>query len=341
MGRKRRFLIPVSFCLTVAFGTFHWASADSVRAQILNLTITPLPSSIGGEKITSAEISGSGLLAFGTKTGRVLIFDRTLHAWHGGWKQSAGSSEILGIAFSQDEAAIAALNSDEVTVWRFDDPTPVKVPVEGSVTAMALSSGGRLLALAHFDVSVIDVSSQRLVRQFEQQVAEGGSGTYEDVAFSSNSLVVAAASFDNIDQWHIESGKKVQHWECKCGADGVSLSANASLAAVGTTDAHALLWKQRIGEEVLDKTVSSVEGDHVYGIAVNPTGTLVAAGTASGSVVVWDVASDMIVARAAPTNQPIIRVTSSDDGQTLLVVGQKAESSQLDYDRWLVTLPLR
>ncbi len=281
MRFRRAFLFTASFCLmeAITFGIAYSAAADEAKAPLpFNLAISPVPSSIKGEKITSATMSGSGLLAFGTATGRVSIFDRNLRAWRGGWRQSAGSSEIFGIAFSQDDAAIAAINSDEVTVWNFDNPTAVKIPVKGSVTAMALSPGGRWLAVAHFDVSVFDVSSQRLVREFEQQVADGGTGTYEDVAFTSDSMVVAAASFDNIDAWHIESGKKVQHWSCRCDADGVSFSADAKLAVVGTGDAHALLWKQRMGEAVKDKTISTIEGDHVYGAAVNLKGTLVAGG---------------------------------------------------------------
>jgi WD40 repeat protein len=317
-----------------------WAAAEAANApQPLRAHVVAIPTSLKGEQITSATLSGGGLLALGTAAGHLSILDQNLRAWRGGWEASAGSSKILRLAFSQDGTAIAGATSDALVVWRLDDRSVIKIPVKGrSPTAIALSSGGRFLAVTEFGISLFDVSSQRLVREFEQESADGGNGVYESVAFVPDATVVAAASLESIDAWDIKSGKRVQHWSCKCNVDGVALSVDAAMAVVGTADAHALLWELASGKVAKEKTMSAIEGDHTYGTAVDRAGALVAAGTASGWVVVWDTRSGVIIARAHPTSQPVIYVTSSDDGQLLLIEGQKAEYVIGSYDRWLMTL---
>ena len=190
----------------------------------------------------------------------------------------------------------------------------VKPPV------IAVSPGG-LLALAYFDVSVLDLG-RKTIRKFEPEMQEGGLSPYEALAFTPNSRIVVAAGFESIDAWNIESGKRVQHSSCECDADGVALSRDGALAVVGTSDAHVLLWDVAAAKLLNDKTVSLVQGDHVYGTAVDLKGSLVAAGTASGSIAIWDTRSGAIVARTQLSSQPITRVVSSDDGQVLLVTGQ-------------------
>jgi WD40 repeat protein len=342
MKLKRAVVFAASLCLMEAVLS---ANSGPARAEWANPQLPPpfgmrtiaIPSSIKGEEVASAALSGSGLLALGTAAGNLWILDRNLRPWRGGWQRSAPSSAISGLTFSHDEAAIAGITDEAVVVWRRDDQTAAKIPVKALYSAIALSPGGRWLAVTHFGLSVFDVSSLRLVRQFEQEVDDGGAGVYEAVAFTPDA-VVAAASLDNIDAWNIESGKRVRHWKCKCGADGVAFSRDAALAVVGTTDAHALLWDLASAQVLKDKTISALEGDHVYGTAVSLKGTLVATGTAAGEVVVWDTVSGVIIGRAQPGKQPILRITSSDDGQVLLVEGQKAEYVRGSYDRWFMTL---
>jgi WD40 repeat protein len=313
--------------------------ADTEKArQPFRIQNIEIPSSIRGEKVTSATLSGNGLLALGTAGGRVSIVDRNLRPWRGGWERSAAPSEISRLAFSYDGVALAAVTNEAVLVWRLDDQKVAKIPVKKSPSAMALSSGGRWLAVAHFDISVFDVLGQRLVHQFKQEDQEGGNDVYDALAFTPDAAIVVAASVSITDAWNVESGKKVQHWSCECDANGVAFSSDAALAALGTGDAHALLWDVASAKLLKDKTVSVVAGDHVYGTAVSLKGTLVFAGTASGSLVIWDTRSGVIVARAELSGQPLVQVKSSDDGQILLVERQKAEYVRGSYDRWLITL---
>ena len=305
-----------------------------------SIQATPVPSSIHGEKVTSATLSGNGLLALGTARGRVSIVDRNLRAWSDGWERRAGPSEkIFSLAFSSDGVALAGTTNEARLVWRLDDQKVTKIPVKVDPFApMALSPGGRWLAVASFNISVFDVLEQRPFRQFEEEMQEGGIGAYEALAFTPTAAVVVAASFESTDAWDVKSGKRVQPCSCGCGVNGVAFSRTAALVAFGTDDAHALLWDVASAKLLKDKTISVETGDHVYGTAVNLNGTLVAAGTASGSVVVWDTSSGVVVSRARLSAHPISRVTASDDGRILLVEGQKDPYERGNYDRWLITL---
>ncbi|MFK4522181.1 WD40 repeat protein [Bradyrhizobium japonicum] len=338
MRVHRAVMLAASLCIVGAIGLAYGQS----RAP-LGLQIKAIPSAIKGDQITSATLSGSGLLALGTASGKLSILDRKLRPWGGEWKRSADSSAIFRVSFSQDEAAIAGATLGAVFIWRLNDPTVVKmeIPLKEAPPAMALSPGGRWLALANFDVFVFDVAGRRFVRKFEQDMKGGGISEYGHMAFSLDASVVVAASGDSIDAWNIESGKRVLNWSCNCGADGVTFSRDAALAVFGTGDARAVLVDLASETVLKYKSMSILEGDHVYGTAVSLKGTLVAAGTAGGAVVVWDTVSGVIIARAQPSGQPITRITSSDDGQLLLVEGQKAEYVRGSYDRWLMTLTQR
>ena len=60
---------------------FLWilgADAAQEARQSLSLKKIEMPSSINGEKITAVALSGNGLLALGTASGRVLIVDKDL-----------------------------------------------------------------------------------------------------------------------------------------------------------------------------------------------------------------------------------------------------------------------
>src|SRR5439155_6944874 len=110
-----------------------------------------------------------------------------------------------------DGVALAAVTNEAVLVWRLDDQKIAKIPVKESPSAMALSAGGRWLAVANFDIFVFDVLGQRLVHQFEQEMQEGGIGEYDALAFTPNAAIVVAASGSITDAWNVDSGKKVQH----------------------------------------------------------------------------------------------------------------------------------
>jgi WD40 repeat protein len=339
-----RVAIAFSLCLIAAAlpWTLRLRTADSETGPPPSLQVLAIPSTLAGAKVTAAALRRDGLLALGTAQGRVVIVDRTLRGWRGGWERSAGPAAIAGLAFSPDGVAMAGVIAKSVLVWRLDDQTVATLPgSEEPPSAMALGPGGRRLAVANLEVSVLDVADQHLVRRFEQEMQDEGNDVYDALAFSPDGGIIAAAGVNTTDTWNLDTGRKLQHWSCQCDAAGVSFSRDATLAAVGTTEAHLLLWDVAAAKRVKEKTISALAGDHVYGTAINLKGTLVAAGTASGEVVVWDTTSGAIIGRTSLSGQPVSRITATDDGQLLLVEVQKLEYERWNYDRWLVTVPGR
>src|SRR5215471_12746765 len=215
------------------------AGRREAKQKPLALHMVALPRAINGETITAATLSNSGLLAVGTTGGHLVIVDRDLKPWRG-WKRSlptrysrgiadpSADREIVGLAFSPDEVAIASLTNERLIVWRVDDTGYSTMPVDGDVTAMALSPGGHFVAMAKFDISVIDAARLRIVQELQQPTDAGGNGTYEDLAFTPDLRNLVAAAESTVDTWDLESGKNVRHLTCRCVADQAAFSANGA-----------------------------------------------------------------------------------------------------------------
>lgn len=319
---------------------FLWvAAAESAEKtpQSFGLKTVEIPSSIHTEEITAATLSGKGLLALGTAKGHVLILDKDFRPWRDGMEVSVGTSEISDLTFSSNGTTVAGVMNKFPFVWHLGDQKPIYIPVSVDFPKVALSADGHLLALANFNVAVIDLKRRTIIK-LERKMEAGGLSQYDAVAFTSGSALVIGAAAEGIDAWNIESGKNVQHWSCGCDSNGISISRTGGLAAVGTKGAHVLLWDLATAKLLEEKTISLEVGDHVYGTTVDLTGTLVAAGSASGSVAVWDTRSGAIVGRSQISPRPIVRLESSDDGQLILVYGQKEPYVRGRYDYWLVSL---
>ena len=155
-----------------------------------------------------------------------------------------GSSAISHLAFSSDGAALAAVTKEALLVWRLDAQEVSAIPIRGSPSAIALSSGGRWLAAANFDILIFDVACKRLASKLEQEMLEGGRGEYEAIAFHTR-----RRDYRGCKRGHYrgverrDTRERVRPlWSCECDADGAGLSSDAALVAFGTNDAHVLLW---------------------------------------------------------------------------------------------------
>jgi WD40 repeat protein len=325
------------------------AGPKGAEQNPLAVDMIAVPRAINGEAITAATLSNSGLLALGTAGGHLVIVDSDLKPWRG-WKRSlptrdlgrsadpSGDQAIVALAFAPDEVAIAGVTNNRLIVWRVGDTGYSTMPVNGDVTAMALSTGGHFVAMAKFDIVVIDAARLRIMQELQQPTDVGGNGTYTAVAFTPDIKTLVAAADSTVDTWDLPSGKNARHLSCRCVAEHAAFSANGSLAVFGTGDAHALLWDVAAGGVAKEKTISTVKGDHVYGVATSLNGSLVAAGTASGALAVWDTDTDVIKARAQPSERPITEITSDRDGKMLLVGIQSEPYVRGSPDRLLVTV---
>jgi WD40 repeat protein len=229
--------------------------------------------------VTAAAINGKGVVALGTSVGSVDVVTGgkalRLTVAHG--------RTITALALSRDGTTVAGLvgldTGVSLWVWRRGVGLRQGLLPEAAET-VALSAAGDLVAASGFDATVYDVGTGAHAT-FRQPAARGGSDQYSALALASASRLVAA-SIRRVDVWDLTSERLLHAFRCDCGADGVSLSHDGRLAVFGTNDAHVLVWNVTTERLLLDRTLSTVRGDHAYGSAARTDGAIVAAGTASG-----------------------------------------------------------
>lgn len=305
---------------------------QSIKLCAPDLAVIPIPRLWEGDKVTAAALSSRGLLALATAGGRVFMVDSSLK---GSWTREAGS-KVSRLTFSYRDGALAAMTADGLITWDTKSDAYKKIPMRigpqslDFATAFAISPGAQMIALATRKVKLIDGMTGEMTRVLEP--TSDDAGPYEALAFTPDGAVVAAGG-RRIDAWEIDSGTKIEAWSCQCQIE--SLSRNAYFGAVGTADAEVLLYSVRDARYFAKQIVSEVVGDHVYAPAVDEMGHIVA-GTAEGSIVMWNPWHNHIAGKIKVADQPIQRIAISSDARTFLVEAQKAQYERGNYDRWLV-----
>lgn len=284
-----------------------------------DLRSTELPV-IPGEEVRRAALGPRGLIVLGTHTGHVRVLTEAdgpvRHEF------TTDGSAVSALAISRDESIVAAATVNQaIWVWNLESLQTHTVQTTREWSAIALSNDGKWIAAAEFDVAIFDIRAQTLAMTFKQPVREAGSGTYNAVAFSDDSDVVAAVSNEGADSWRLSTRSPA--WPtvvCACSADGSALSRNARLAIFGTADGHVLLWDLVAGgRATVDYTVTAAPDDHVYGTGVTTTGERIVAGTANGEVEVWEPTSRTTVGTASFDAAPVVRTDLTEDGTRVLV----------------------
>ena len=104
---------------------------------------------------------------------------------------------------------------------------------------------------------------------------------------------------------------------------------------------HIVLRNVLQRKTVFDRVVAP-KGEYIYGVAITPDGSRLAAGTSSGRVVTYDTRSGKKLGQFefGEGREATVKLSFSDDGRTLLVENQP---DRTDYvrglrDRWLVHL---
>jgi len=283
--------------------------------------LLPVP----GDEVRTALLGPRRLIVEGTATGRVRVLvageDRVQADF------ATDGAAIAALAISDDESTVAAATrKHSLWVWNVESRAMHSFRPTSTDTdwgALAISPDGRLVAAAEFDVEVYDVRTQKLARTLVQPEGEHGRGTYNALAFSADSTVVAGVSNDGAQAWELSTGRQSSPAiRCDCGADGSALSRDARFASFGTSDGHVLLWDMRTGRQRADHTVALA---HVYASAVTVDGSRVIVGNAEGLVAVWDASSNTTVAQTQFREGPVTDAQLFEDGSHYLVSVQVEE----------------
>ncbi len=199
---------------------------------------------------------------------------------------------IYGISFSPDGKTIASSSYDRtIILWdvKSSEETAVLEDHVDSVYDVAFSPDGKLLASVAGDrtVKIWDVESGKRLYTLSESEKE-----LYSVAFHPSGKYVAAGGVDRmIRVWELREsdGYLIQS---KFAHDGavlrVAYSPDGSILYSTSDDRSIKAWDT---ETYLEKTVFEEQSDWVYGLVLNQTGNLLAAGRYDGTFDIYDAAA--------------------------------------------------
>jgi WD40 repeat protein len=280
-------------------------------------------------KVTITETAGGELL-IGTETGDVYMTPMPTAAKPVIMPSKPAATlpeRVSDLAMSADGnlAAATSVVDGSVVLLYGDEGTGSDV-FQTEYHSVSISPDGQWLALAGFGVMTLGAKADNPPTHHIQPMLDGGRGEYEDVAFTATGAV-AAVSLEGVDVWPLRSPvSKGATRSCGCAARGLRLSDDGRRAIFGTADGHLVIMNVQTGDLLVDRTVSTRHNDIVWAVDFNADGTLAAAVSTDGKVLVWDVKRDATAWRGRVPLKSVERVYFTAEGQALVF-----ESAGVDF----------
>lgn len=298
-------------CIAVSHdGTMIVAAGNDRRILHWNLKSSAVPSELGRHRtyVHCLALSPDGLsLISGSEDGMIMLWDVRKRELTRSLRRHTGA--VAGAAFSPDGNCVATVSWDgSVKVW---DPVSGEVSLQqghaGDAVAVAFTPDGRSLISGGKDgiVRIWDVAAQP-----EPLILNGHRGVINTVAFSADGATLASAGADGTTRlWDLLSRQEPivfekhqpeepptwvsEYPDWVRGGDvnrvmGAAITADRQLIAA---DYGGRIRRWEISSASELKRFADAGGP-IWSLAHSPDGrTLAAAGYASNTVILWDVAT--------------------------------------------------
>jgi hypothetical protein len=326
-------LIAISIAIGVAAG-IGVLPTSSARGQIPAPLVNPvfeLPARVSGAAVIATALSSDGVLALGTASGHVFVKTASGRSFEPVGGEAVSHGKVVAMTISRNGTTLAGIAANgRIWAWRRGgaplsgllpagdrlDPTPVD--------GMSLSRDGRLFALTDNSYLYIYGIVTRGTGGMTEYLLPGIFGIYYEPnpEFSSNGRSVMLSGDNGIETWNITSGRQSRAFK-SCPCEDAVISADLGTAAVDV-NGYVEIWNLGTSKLVSEHLAPA----EITSIALDSNGSVLALGTASGFVLVYELrGKDDTPTRLRGALTRITDVTLSASGNQLLVVPEQGQST--------------
>jgi WD40 repeat protein len=223
-------------------------------------------------------------------------------------------------AFSPDGKTLAA-GGQANTIHLWDVASGKELgPAEGHqapVMGVAFCGGGRIVITGGRYEPSLRLWDPATGKQVRQLPTDGGWGLALAVSPDGNTFATGGT---RIALWDVALGKKVREWPGhQLGTYHVAFSPDGKvLASTSWNDDPVRLWDVATARELRQLAHTG----SVSSLAFSPDGRLLAGGTMTGSVQLWDPQTGKVVRQLGQAREEVLSLAFSPDGKTLAVGGR-------------------
>jgi len=157
---------------------------------------------------------------------------------------------------------------------------------------------------------------------------KGTKGPIYSLAWSPNGRILASAGFAKIRIWDAQSLQEVRALEDpQSFVWGVTSSADSSELAAASQDG---LW---IWPNINDKATKKIDDGSYLCVSFSPDKTLLAAGTPSGKVLIWNINGDRL-SKTIDGTSAVIGIVWSPNGEQLAAGNQSGQIHLYSVSTW-------